>query len=99
MKESPCLSRYHHAVGYTYKQNQSSHESTPVVIDKGSEASSDKDGESPEEMSELRDEQHVLACKEGPSFVASLLTVISMFLICVTFPISLCWVIKVVQVG
>ena len=36
-------------------------------------------------------------CEEAPGFVSHMLTFISLLLICVTFPLSLCWVVKVVQ--
>ena len=38
-----------------------------------------------------------LDCEEAPGFFAMLFTIISLTLICVTFPFSLCWVVKVVQ--
>ena len=36
-------------------------------------------------------------CDETPGIIAHVLTVISLLLICITFPISLCYVVKVVQ--
>ena len=37
----------------------------------------------------------VVECDEAPGFIAHILTIISLILICVTFPLSLCWVVKV----
>ena len=37
----------------------------------------------------------VAECDEAPGFIAHILTIISLLLICVTFPLSLCWVVKV----
>jgi len=36
-------------------------------------------------------------CDEAPGLIAHILTFVSLLLICVTFPFSLCWVVKVVQ--
>ena len=36
-------------------------------------------------------------CEEAPGIVSHVLTFISLLLIFLTFPISLCWVVKVVQ--
>ena len=40
-----------------------------------------------------------LACEEGPGICATLLTIVSLFLIVITLPFSLFFVVKVVQVG
>ena len=41
----------------------------------------------------------ILACEEGPGICAHLLTLASMLIIFMTLPISLCMVVKVVQVN
>ena len=40
----------------------------------------------------------VLVCDEGPGICALILTIFSLFLIAVSLPVSLLWVVKVVQV-
>ena len=35
------------------------------------------------------------SCDEAPGFVSHMLTFISLLIICLTFPLSLCWVVKV----